>query len=367
MFVEIDNVDMDALKVEEWIKETRDANDGVITPEFAMEILTKTNHFAHIKKILKNITKACMDENGELVKDKVLAYKEFILSCVDDREMSPQAMKILQEMADVCGVRDEFDELKSKEPKKCDRDECLSIVIKTREDIKALKNNNLRVFFDADEVNVKGVNFKKVKSIKCRKGAVIDLSKAKNLPKYLDLSMCSKVDLRRCDFKEVEKIEFAEEADIDLNYAKNLPKDLDVSMCSRVSLRYCFLGGLSLRFREGASVNLSCAYALPKELDLSMCSKVDLQDCYFGEVERIKFGEGCEVNLNMAVNLPKELDFPMFSKVDLRRCNLSGVEKIKFKNGYQKDNSMKFAWNFSGKVKYESLFNKIGKVLNKEM
>ena len=38
MFVKIDNIDMDAFKVEEWINRTRDANGGVITPEFAMEI-----------------------------------------------------------------------------------------------------------------------------------------------------------------------------------------------------------------------------------------------------------------------------------------------------------------------------------------
>ncbi len=42
MHVKIDNQDMDALKVEEWINRTRDANGGVISPEFAMEILTKT-------------------------------------------------------------------------------------------------------------------------------------------------------------------------------------------------------------------------------------------------------------------------------------------------------------------------------------
>ena len=85
MFVAIDNTDMDVFKVEEWINRTRDANGGVISPEFAMEILGKTNHFAHIKKVVNHIKKSCMDENGELVKDKVLAYKEFILSCIDRR------------------------------------------------------------------------------------------------------------------------------------------------------------------------------------------------------------------------------------------------------------------------------------------
>ena len=69
MFVAIDNIDMDALKVEEWINTNRDANGGVISPEFAMEILTKTNHFAHIKKVISLIKKNCSDKNGELVAD----------------------------------------------------------------------------------------------------------------------------------------------------------------------------------------------------------------------------------------------------------------------------------------------------------
>ena len=54
MFVEIDNQDMDALKVEEWINITRDANGGEISPEFAMEILTKTNKYVQ-HQILKSL------------------------------------------------------------------------------------------------------------------------------------------------------------------------------------------------------------------------------------------------------------------------------------------------------------------------
>ena len=78
MFVAIDNKNMDALKVEEWINPYRDDNGGVISPEFAMEILGKTNYFAHIKKVINNIKKACLDENGKLVADEVLAYKDVV-------------------------------------------------------------------------------------------------------------------------------------------------------------------------------------------------------------------------------------------------------------------------------------------------
>ena len=97
MFVPINSADMDAFKVEEWINRTRDDNGGVISPEFAMDVLGKTNHFAHIKKLINLIKKSCSDKNGELVADKVLAYKEFILSAIDGREHEGMALKGLQE------------------------------------------------------------------------------------------------------------------------------------------------------------------------------------------------------------------------------------------------------------------------------
>ena len=55
MFVAIDNRDMNVFKVDGWINTTRDANGGIISPEFAMEILSKTNFHGHIKKVVKNI------------------------------------------------------------------------------------------------------------------------------------------------------------------------------------------------------------------------------------------------------------------------------------------------------------------------
>ncbi len=394
MFVEIDNIDMDALKVEEWIKETRDANGGVISPEFAMEILTKTNHFAHIKKVLKNITKACSDENGELVADKVLAYKEFILSCIDGREMSPNALEMLSELAEKGGCKDEFAELNSK-PKWYYKNDCDNIdikIIKSKEEFKALKGNNLKVFIDANYINLVGCYLGKVKSLKFKKGAEVDLTSAKNLPKDLDVSMCSEVKLSSCDLEGVERIKFREGADVYLSNAYNLPKDLDVSMCSKVNLTgcdlmgisfkfregarvfltsaynlpkdldlsmcsevnlgYCDLDGLKLKFREGAEVILHNAANLPKDLDLSMCSKVNLCCCDLEGVERIKFREGAEVNLRRAINLPKDLDVSMCSVVNLSECDLSRVERIKFRDKAQEKEFMDGARGFSGKVEY---------------
>ena len=328
MFVAIDNEDMDAFEVEDWINRTRDASEGKrISPEFAMEILGKTNFYGHIKKVLKNI------KEKNKTKEELLLYKDFVLSCVDGREMSPQALTMLQELADVCEVRDEFDELKNKEPKVYDRDDCYKVVIvRTEEEFYELGGENLRIFFDADKVYLSSCEFNHVKSLKFREGAKVNLSEAKNLPKDLDVSMCSKVDLGNCDLKGLD-LKFREGAKVNLSGAENLPKDLDVSMCSEVKLTGCDLEGLDLNFREGAKVDLSGAKNLPKELDLSMCSEVDMWYCDLTGVEKIKFREGAKVNLNNAEKLPKELDLSMCSEVNLCDCDLSGVEKIKFREG----------------------------------
>ena len=346
MFVEIDNKNMNAFKVEEWINRTRDANGGVISPEFAMEILGKTNHFAHIKKVLKNIKENCK------TKEDILPYKEFILSCVDGREMSPQALEVLQDLADTCGVRDEFDEINSEEPKWYKKDDCDIVIVISDEEFEALDGGNLRIFFDADMVCLRYSNLEGIKALKFREGADVDLS-CSDLPKELDLSMCSKVILEGCDLSVVEKIKFREDAEVDLSGAKSFPEELDVSMCSMVKLCHCNLSRVKkIKFREGGVLSLSGAYVFPKELDVSMCSKVYLNGCNLKGVEKIKFREGAEVYLSHAYNFPKELDLSMCSKVNLSCCDLEGVERIKFKDKAQEKEFMDGAENFTGKVEY---------------
>ena len=45
-------------------------------------------------------------------------------------------------------------------------------------------------------------------NLKFREGGVVNLSDAYNLPKDLDVSMCSKVDLTGCDLSGVERVTF---------------------------------------------------------------------------------------------------------------------------------------------------------------
>ena len=147
MFVEINNSEMNVPQVLDWINRTKNANNNVISPEFAMEILGKTNFYGHIKVVLKNIKENCK------TREDIEPYKEFILSCVDRREMSPQALSDLQELAEKGGFKDEFDKTNDKtkiyEVKDCENADVK--IIKSKKEFEALGGENLRIFFDADE------------------------------------------------------------------------------------------------------------------------------------------------------------------------------------------------------------------------
>ena len=240
MFVAIDNKDKSPIDVEDLIQITR--SNGEITPEFAMEVLSLTNHSTNIKKLVRAIKDKCK------TKEDILPYKDFILSCVDSREVSEEALADLRDIASLCGCDKEFEVAKDM-PKfygKMDCNETDVKVVKSREEFEALEGENLKVYFDADNV---------------------------------DLSWC---DLEGLNLK------FREGAEVDLGYAKNLPKDLDVSMCDAVRLSGCDLEGINLKFREGAEVDLSRAKNLPKVLDLSKCSNVRMSGCDLSSVYEIK-------------------------------------------------------------------------------
>ena len=249
MFVAINNKDMTVPQVLDWINRTKNANNNIISPEFAMDILSKTNFYGHIKAVLKNIKENCK------TREDIEPYKEFILSCVDRREMSPQAMAVLQELAETGGFKDEFDKTNDKvkiyEVKDCENTDVK--IIKSKKEFEALGGEDLRVFYDADNVDLKDCDLEGVEKITFREGAEVVLCWGENLPKELDLSMCSKVDLSDCILEGVEKITFREGAVVDLYVATELPKELDLSMCSKVNLSECDLEGVErIKFRDKA-------------------------------------------------------------------------------------------------------------------
>ena len=157
MFVEIDNNEMNVFDIEKLINTTRDANGGIITPDSAMEILSKTNHFGHIKKVLKHIKEKCKTA------EEIAPYKEFILASIEGREVSPQAMADLVDLAEKGGFVDEFNEANDKnkiyEVKDCENADVKIIETKEEleyleylkgEDLEYLEGEELEAFLGAD-------------------------------------------------------------------------------------------------------------------------------------------------------------------------------------------------------------------------
>ena len=243
MFVDLTDNKMNAHDIDALIKRERDANDGVLSPEFAMDILSKTNHFANIKKLVKTIKEKCVDDSGNLIPDKVLPYKEFILSCVDGREMSEFALKDLQDMADVCGVREDLETINNNE-KVYSKTECQTAVVTNLNEFKEAlaqqKKGTIIARLNIDEslpfVAFENMDFSNVKELSIVSSSEVCLNNVKNLPKKIDVSEISFISIEECDFSRVEEFKIKEKAIVYILNSSNLKGIWDFSKTDQVTL-----------------------------------------------------------------------------------------------------------------------------------
>ena len=376
MFVAIDNNDMNIPQVLDWINRTKNANNNIISPEFAMEILTKTNFYGHIKAVLKSIKENCK------TKEDILPYKDFILSSVDGREMSPQALEILQEMADVGGLRKEFDEVNSKLPKFYEKDDCdkTVIVVKSNEtynlDVSMYKkavfeyvikdnivigentklpkicdfssrndgkeSHYIRLGYGTDLANVDRLIFgenDKVEfgvyrsTVSVRAGLSFDDYHAENLHGVIDVSMCSEANFSGCDLKDVEELKTENVGILKFNNIKNFFKEYKFKNNWRISFDYAKLDkDVKMFFENIEHVNFSEA-KVSGVLDFSGCDTISLGllYCSFDGLQEMKFKEGGRIAIRG--NVPDDFDFSLFSEVKIFGCNLSKVKNLKFRDG----------------------------------
>lgn len=120
-FVPIDNMTDSEIKLDGWIKDVRNhSKDKKITPEFAMEVLRKTNHSGNLRVILINIGDKCKS-----VKER-LEYKEFVLSAIEGREHKSEIREYLYELAKEGGYIDEFKKA-DKKPKVYGSKDCYAL------------------------------------------------------------------------------------------------------------------------------------------------------------------------------------------------------------------------------------------------
>ena len=389
MFVEIDNNEMNVFDIEKLINTTRDANGGIITPDFAMEILSKTNHFGHIKKVLKHIKEKCKTA------EEIAPYKEFILSCVDGREISPQAMEILQNLVEKCDeeFQKEFAEVDKKRKifrlsdcKVCYTDveegkfefEGYDTVIfySTRNNISLFGPNyefpkvldvsllNSVTFHKADVSNVENFRFKKdglVQFEYCEKfNKKISLSSCKILditnsnltgieelktagikeicvsnpmgefvPSTVDLSSCDKLSFKKVDFDNFDELKIKEGAEAVFDTCSGLPSNLGISSFRKFHISNYSLSRFNdVSFRDGADIALEMCRNFPKGIDVSMCNVVSFRGSNLENIDKLKFRKNAEVHMQDTKNLPSKLNFDECKKVYLCNASLANVEEL---------------------------------------
>ena len=336
MFVFICSDNESIIKLDGWIKRIRNANKGVISPDFAMKILSKTNHFSLIKRVLNNIKKVCSDENNVLVSEKILPYKEFILSCVDGRETSDDVMKELKNIASVGNFEDEFKAVNNKD-KIYKKDFCLSTVVRSKDDYDALMGNNLFVYFDCDEFDLSGLFLERASCIHFKKKSDIKVCDKQMLPRFFDASNCFKLNINNCDMSNVNVFKLGTNSKVTLTTVAGIPVDTDFSECREVNLFGLDLANMkNLKFRNDAHICIKNCYVLPDGFDASGCAMidfynimkmpeildlsnarvVDLSNCDFNGVKEIKFAKGAKVRFYNAKNLSAKMDTSMCEKVE---------------------------------------------------
>ncbi len=286
MFVKIDNF-KNALDVDTIIKKTRDNNE--LSPEVAMDILRMSNQYGNIKKLLQIIHNLGESKWGD--------YKEFVLSCVDGREVSEKTFEILNDIAKAGGYENELASINAKEKiyptRKCDviyREGKYIQEDLSKYDVLHHKHDNDVCVWDA------------------------------KLPKFADFSECAKgVDFNMTDCSAVKKFAFADNDDV---------------------IRFIHIGRPLNNEKRGA---------FPKVLDLSQANRVAFDSCDFEGVDEIKFKQGSVISFIFTSNHPKKLDFSMCSDL-VGDFHAQEVEEIVFSNLQQADVFLLHIHNFKGKA-----------------
>ena len=286
MLVKIDNY-KDIHEVDQLINGAKNTDN--ISSQFAMDVLRMGNYYGNIKKLLHSIENLGESKWGE--------YKEFALSCVDGREVSPESLVILQNIAKASGCEDEFNNINANEKiyeaKRCKV--CYRKGKSIQEDL-----SDFDVLYHEHDYDV----------------CVWD----SKLPKMVDFSSCKcGVDFNMADCSEVKKFSFAD------NYGK---------------IRFIHIGRPIDNKKKGA---------FPKVLDLSEANFVAFDMCDFEGVEEIKFKHGSVVTFVFTSNHPKKLDFSMCSDL-VGDFHALDVEELVFKDKNHEEVFMKHIHNFSGKV-----------------
>ena len=331
MFVEIKKEEgITPITVDVWIKKSR--VDG-FTPKEAMQVLKWSNFYGNIKLVIKEISRC------ETLEER-LAFKEFVLSAVDGRKVTPEVFEGLFRLAQEGGYAKELLDVYSKEKIYGERDINVCAFIDGITNIEEYKNKGVLrsnenlskydIFIGSTKADFEYMAFRSTTPMDYR---------YVNYPKRCKFRGTLKVKFDASyDYSQIEILEFRRVNEVDFSFVKKMPKNIDVSDCDTVNFDGVDLSGYSdLRFKVGAQITFGRGTKFPEVLDLSMLDEVNLSRCDLGNVKEVKFKKGAKVRLNMAKNLPANIDFSGLKKISLNGCDLANIKEVRFCEGADVD------------------------------
>ena len=356
MFVAIDNKDINAQNIDELINHTRDDNGGIISPEFAMEVLSKTNHIANIKKVIKNIKSNCVDKNGKFVPELVLPYKEFILSCVDGREQSKMIKSDLTELAEACGCKDELEIINNNE-KVYSNTDVKGVVVRDmydRNNMENMLNLGIPVFIDINKVyngnvvpyvRLREMDFSNVIAIRAKDLSDLSFDNVSNLPGKVILENTSVVKFIGSSWRDgVEKLDVSKANTLMIKRCANVPENIDASNCNVVNFEAINLSNWDkIKFGDDVILTLKLCDNVSENFDVSFVSDLYIYGTDISKAKDLKFKDGANVvmdsakvnyNTEIVTVVPEFLDFSHCDKVKFSARPLE-VKEIWFKNREQ--------------------------------
>jgi hypothetical protein len=335
MVVYIENSKESFVDIEREMKEFRNEH-GKITPEFAMQILTKTNHCGNFRFLLKEIKKLELEERKY--------FSEFVIQAVHKREHVESIYNELKALAVEFGLEKEF-KLYDGEEKIYSPNDCKIMVVKRPEDTKFCSGKDCKVVVDIKNpvqgISYHGLNMKKVKVVQLNfvpdNGAVsyehcygCDVM---NVPGGFGL-----LDFRYCDFDGLDKF-ISQSENFKFENCNKLPKEC--CCFGRKDLPYvsgkCYFSDDDFEGVETLMVDsfgeFFCIKArnLTANISFSDVEDVYFNDCDLSKVDELKLCEGCKVCC-YDIDLPKKMYFPKGCKVVFSLADFSAVEELVFDN-----------------------------------
>ena len=347
MFVEMKKeLGMNAFECDVLIKKYRNDANG-LTPDDAMKILEYTNHYANIKKVVKEINKF---ETAE----KRFKFKEFVLAAVEGREVTPEAFDSLYKLAVEGDYVREFLYAFAK-PKFYKIKDCNMIS-------KGFELDDDTIFSTLD---LKDCDKAVFDYHKCSKGTSVSVSE-NVLPLVSIFKNLTELNFNGEGLKDVEDLILENVETVKFSYLNNNRlQNVDLSGCKNVYFTFVELEHCAnIKFGEGATVKFSSIASMPQSMDLSLASNINLESCDLSNWDNWNTRGGESISLQKAINIPKRLDLSGFDEVCLCGCDLTGVEEIKFKDGAKVDFGYRSNMGTPAKLDVTKIdFTKFGKVI----